>query len=78
MVNGNSVWITELHWYMAYPTHYILRKENKMKSNYEISKQIRNEWPVSPVTKVIPDKKKKKEQDRQRAKRQITYHLMEG
>jgi hypothetical protein len=49
-----------------------------MKSNYEISKQIRNEWPVSPVTKVIPDKKKKKEQDRQRAKRQITYHLMEG
>ena len=39
-----------------------MSKKKKVRSNYEIYQSIRRDWGnVNPVTKIIPDKRKKKE-----------------
>ena len=36
------------------------KKKNKVKSNYEVYRSIRRDWgEINPVTKIIPDKRKK-------------------
>ena len=36
------------------------KKKKKEKSYLEIYQSIRREWTVNPVTKIIPDKRRKK------------------
>ncbi len=40
-------------------------KKTKPRNSYEVNKSIRKDWGnISPVTKIIPDKRKKKEKHR--------------
>jgi len=41
------------------------KKKTKPRNSYEINRSIRRDWGnISPVTKIIPDKRKKKEKHR--------------
>ena len=38
------------------------KKNNKPRNSYEVNRSIRRDWgAISPVTKIIPDKRNKKE-----------------
>lgn len=38
------------------------KKKTKPRNSYEVNRSIRRDWGnISPVTKIIPDKRKKKE-----------------
>ena len=38
------------------------KKKTKPRDSYEVNRSIRRDWGnISPVTKIIPDKRKKKE-----------------
>ena len=38
------------------------KKKTKPRNSYEVNRSIRRDWgEISPVTKIIPDKRKKKE-----------------
>jgi hypothetical protein len=44
------------------------KRNNKVKSNLEIIRSIRGDWDsISPVTKVIPDKRRKPPKHKARA-----------
>ena len=43
------------------------RKKNKVRDSYEVNRSIRSDWgAISPVTKVIPDKRNKKPKHKKR------------